>query len=384
MSKVLVGLSGGVDSAIAAYLLKEQGHDVTCCFMRNWDSALNNDTLGNPTLNNDICPQEEDYNDAKKVAEKLGLPLLRVDYIQEYWDDVFQNFIDEYKAGRTPNPDILCNKYIKFDAFLKFAKEKGFEYIATGHYAKKGFYDGQAVLMKADDRNKDQSYFLAQVDKDAIAMSLFPLAEIDKPTVRKMAHELNLVVAEKKDSTGVCFIGERNFREFLKNYIPMKEGPIIDIETKEVVGTHQGVYYYTIGQRKGFAIGGNRGPYFCVGKDVFKNELYLATKDDHKWLYSDSCLVTGVNFIYRPKTDNLACQAKFRYRQADNDVVIEIIDDTTVKVTYDQPIKAVTVGQQAVFYFNDICLGGGVISEVYQNGVNKDKILKEYLNNGSK
>ena len=380
MSKVLVGLSGGVDSAVAAYLLKQQGHDVTCCFMRNWDSALNNDTLGNPTLNNDICPQEQDYNDAKAVAKKLGLPILRVDYIQEYWDDVFKNFIEEYKAGRTPNPDILCNKYIKFDAFLKFAIDKGFDYIATGHYCKKGHFNGQDILMKADDLNKDQSYFLAQVSKEAIAKSLFPLAEIDKPTVRKIAHELDLIIADKKDSTGVCFIGERNFREFLKNYIPMKEGNIIDIETKEIIGKHQGVYYYTIGQRKGFAIGGNRGPYFCVGKDVYKNELYLATIDDHKWLYSDSCLVTGVNFIYRPHVDHLACQAKFRYRQADNNVTIDIIDELTVKVTYDKPIKAVTVGQQAVFYFHDICLGGGVIDKVYENGVDKNEVLKEYLN----
>ena len=381
MSKVLLGLSGGVDSAVAAYLLKEQGHDVTCCFMRNWDSALNNDTLGNPTLNNDICPQEQDYNDAKKVAEILGLPILRVDYIKEYWDDVFQNFISEYKAGRTPNPDILCNKYIKFNAFLKFAKENGFEYIATGHYVKNGVYDNQNVILKADDSNKDQSYFLAQVAKEAIDMSLFPLGHIDKPNVRKLAHELNLNIADKKDSTGVCFIGERNFREFLKNYIPMKPGKIIDIETKEVIGEHQGVYYYTIGQRKGFRVGGNRGPYFCVGKDVYKNELYLATQDDKKWLYSDSCLVTGVNFIYRPKTNSLDCAAKFRYRQADNPVHIDIIDDETIKVTYKEPIKAVTVGQQAVFYLDDVCLGGGVIDKVYQNGIDKEDILKDYLNN---
>lgn len=378
--KVLLGLSGGVDSAVAAYLLKEQGYDVTCCFMRNWDSALNNDTLGNPTLNNDICPQEEDYNDAKKVADKLGLPLLRVDYIKEYWDDVFKNFIDEYAAGRTPNPDILCNKYIKFDAFLKFAKEKGFDMIATGHYVKKGEYNGKACICKAHDHNKDQSYFLAQVDQKAIEVSLFPLGEIDKPEVRRIANELDLAVANKKDSTGVCFIGERDFRQFLKNYIPMKTGKIIDIETKEVIGEHQGVYYYTIGQRKGFAIGGNRGPYFCVGKDVYKNELYLATKDDHKWLYSNSCLVTGVNFMVCPEAKKFDCHAKFRYRQADNDVTVEIIDDTTVMVYFKEALKAVTVGQQAVFYLDDVCLGGGVIDKVYQDGVDKNDILKEYLN----
>lgn len=381
MTKVLLGLSGGVDSAVAAYLLKKQGYDVTCCFMRNWDSALNNDTLGNPTLNDDVCPQEADYNDAKKVAEKLGLELLRVDYIKEYWDDVFENFISEYKSGRTPNPDILCNKYIKFDAFLKYAIANGFDKIATGHYVKNGMVDNQTVILKAHDSNKDQSYFLAQVSKEAVALSIFPLGDIDKPEVRRIAHELDLNIADKKDSTGVCFIGERNFREFLKNYIPMKEGNIVDIETKEIIGKHQGVYYYTIGQRKGFNVGGNRGPYFCVGKDVIKNELYLATKDDHNWLYSDSCLVTGVNFIYRPKVDEFRAQAKFRYRQADNKVTVKIIDETTVLITYDEPIKAVTQGQQAVMYIDDVMLGGGVIDKVYLNGKDKEELLKEYLDN---
>ena len=330
MTKVLVGLSGGVDSAVAAYLLKEQGYDVECCFMRNWDSALNNDTLGNPTLNDDICPQEKDYNDAKKVAEKLGLKLHRVDYIKEYWDDVFENFISEYKEGRTPNPDILCNKYIKFDAFLNYAKANGYDKMATGHYAKNVIYKNEELIGKAHDLNKDQSYFLAQVSKEAIEFTLFPLGEIDKPQVRRIAHELELDIADKKDSTGVCFIGERNFREFLKNYIPMKEGNIIDIETKEVIGRHDGVYYYTIGQRKGFKVGGSRGPYFCVGKNVYKNELYLATKNDHEWLYSDSCHVKDFNFMFRPETGVFKATAKFRYRQCDNNVTVRIIDDTNI------------------------------------------------------
>ena len=198
MTKVLVGLSGGVDSAVAAYLLKEQGYDVECCFMRNWDSALNNDTLGNPTLNDDICPQEKDYNDAKKVAEKLGLKLHRVDYIKEYWDDVFENFISEYKEGRTPNPDILCNKYIKFDAFLNYAKANGYDKMATGHYAKNVIYKNEELIGKAHDLNKDQSYFLAQVSKEAIEFTLFPLGEIDKPQVRRIAHELELDIADKR------------------------------------------------------------------------------------------------------------------------------------------------------------------------------------------
>ena len=379
MTKVLVGLSGGVDSAVAAYLLKEQGYDVECCFMRNWDSALNNDTLGNPTLNDDICPQEKDYNDAKKVAEKLGLKLHRVDYIKEYWDDVFENFISEYKEGRTPNPDILCNKYIKFDAFLNYAKANGYDKMATGHYAKNVIYKNEELIGKAHDLNKDQSYFLAQVSKEAIEFTLFPLGEIDKPQVRRIAHELELDIADKKDSTGVCFIGERNFREFLKNYIPMKEGNIIDIETKEVIGRHDGVYYYTIGQRKGFKVGGSRGPYFCVGKNVYKNELYLATKNDHEWLYSDSCHVKDFNFMFRPETGVFKATAKFRYRQCDNNVTVRIIDDTNIMIEFDEHIKAVTKGQQAVVYMGDVMIGGGVIDEVYLNGKEKDVILKEYL-----
>ena len=379
MTKVLVGLSGGVDSAVAAYLLKEQGYDVECCFMRNWDSALNNDTLGNPTLNDDICPQEKDYNDAKKVAEKLGLKLHRVDYIKEYWDDVFENFISEYKEGRTPNPDILCNKYIKFDAFLNYAKANGYDKMATGHYAKNVIYKNEELIGKAHDLNKDQSYFLAQVSKEAIEFTLFPLGEIDKPQVRRIAHELELDIADKKDSTGVCFIGERNFREFLKNYIPMKEGNIIDIETKEVIGRHDGVYYYTIGQRKGFKVGGSRGPYFCVGKNVYKNELYLATKNDHEWLYSDSCHVKDFNFMFRPETGVFKATAKFRYRQCDNNVTVRIIDDTNIMIEFDEHIKAVTKGQQAVVYMGDVMIGGGVIEEVYLNGKEKDEILKEYL-----
>ena len=379
MSKILVGLSGGVDSAVAAYLLREQGHDVSCCFMRNWDSALNNDTLGNPTINDDICPQEKDYNDALKVANKLGLPLLRVDYIEEYWNSVFQNFIDEYKKGRTPNPDILCNKYIKFDAFLHYALDLNFDYIATGHYCKKGHINDKDVLMKAYDINKDQSYFLAQIAYEALERSLFPLGDITKPEVRKIAHDLDLAIADKKDSTGVCFIGERNFREFLKNYIPMKEGNIIDINTKKVIGKHQGVYYYTIGQRKGFGIGGNTGPYFCVGKDVYKNELYLSSSDDHHWLYSDACLVTGFNKLLNIKEKEFDCNAKFRYRQKDIKVHAKFIDDDSLYITSYELMKATTIGQQAVLYLDDVVIGGGVIDKTYLGGKDKEDLLKKYL-----
>ena len=378
MMKILVGLSGGVDSAVAAHLLKSAGYDVTCCFMRNWDSALNNDTLGNSTLNNDICPQEEDYNDAKAVADKLGLPLLRSDYIEEYWNSVFQNFIEEYERGRTPNPDILCNKYIKFDHFLRFAMEKGFDRIATGHYFKSKEVDGQLRYFKAADVNKDQSYFLAQVDKKALDLSVFPLGDIDKGEVRRIAHELDLPIADKKDSTGICFIGERNFREFLKNYIPMKRGDIIDIDTLEVVGQHEGVYYYTIGQRKGFGVGGNRGPYFCVGKDVKKNILYLTSVKNEEYLYSDSAYISGINWIRKINDGDIQC--KFRYRQSDNQVHIKLLSDNEALLTYPQKIKAVTPGQQAVFYDDGELLGGGVIENTYINGEDLNAKLMERVN----
>lgn len=379
--KILVGLSGGVDSAVAAYLLKQQGYQVECAFMRNWDSLTNNDILGNPTLDEAICTQEQDYNDAVEVARLLDLPLHRIDFIQEYWDDVFTTFLTEYKNGRTPNPDILCNKYIKFDAFFKFADEHGFDKVATGHYARVVHHDTYSEMIKAVDASKDQSYFLCQISQSALRRTLFPLGDVEKKEVREIALKLNLNVAKKKDSTGICFIGERNFRQFLSNYLPAKNGKIVDIDTKQELGHHIGVLYYTLGQRKGLDISAHEGPWFVVGKDVYTNVLYVAKGEDHPWLKSDACIVNQLNWfnpidISKP----LKCSAKFRYRQKDQDVTIQLNDKNELIVSYPQGIAAVTPGQEAVFYLNDVCLGGGVIDEIYRNNQSLTSILSEVKN----
>ena len=372
--KVLVGLSGGVDSAVAAYLLIKEGHEVTGCFMRNWDALANGDYLGNPTINNDQCPQEKDYDDAVAVAKKLGIELLRADYVKEYWDNVFSYLIKEYENGRTPNPDIFCNKYIKFGPFIEFAKSHGFDMIAMGHYAKRIDKDGKTYLCKSFDTNKDQTYFLSQISQEQVSFCLFPLGNIDKSEVRRIAHELNLSsVMDKKDSTGICFIGERNFRQFLQNYIPAKDGDIVDIESGRVLGKHVGSMYYTIGQRRGLGIGGIHGEeakgWFVVKKDVKNNILYVASGDESSYLLSDSCTVSNINWISGAPQSGAHLNAKFRYRQKDNGVTIEIINEDKIRLIFDEPYKAVTPGQAAVIYNGDICLGGGLIEHTYM----KDK-----------
>ncbi len=359
MKKVVIGMSGGVDSSVAAIELQKQGYEVIGLFMRNWDSLADGE-LNGPTTDSGICPQEEDYNDAKKVCDKLGIPLHRKDFVKEYYDYVFKYFLDELEKGRTPNPDIMCNKYIKFDMFVKEAEKLGADYIATGHYAR--IKDGK--LLRAVDNNKDQTYFLSQVTKDQLKNVLFPIGDMVKPDVRKVAEEYGLVTADKKDSTGICFIGERNLTNFLKNYLPNQPGDIVNIDTNEVIGKHIGLMYYTIGQRRGLNIGGTDERMFVVGKDLKKNILYICIGEDNDYLVSDSCIVDEINYLGEEKITK--CTAKFRYRQVDIPVELEW-KDNEVLVKYPQGVKRVTPGQACVFYNGEECLGGGIIKTVLKN-----------------
>lgn len=354
---VVVGMSGGVDSAVSAYLLKKQGYNVIALFMRNWDSTINGEDYEN---NDIICPQERDYNDALKVCETLNIPLHRVDFIKEYWDYVFKYFLNELEKGRTPNPDLLCNKYIKFDLFKKEAMKLGADYMATGHYAR--VKDGR--LLRAVDLNKDQTYFLADITQDQLKNVIFPIGELTKPEVRKIAEEQNLVVADKKDSTGICFIGERNYQKFVSNYLKENKGDIIDVKTKEVIGTHTGLMNYTIGQRRNVGISGNTDRHFVCGKDVKNNILYV-TIGDEEYLYSDACLIENVNFI--SSTHPTFCTAKFRYRGEDHPVELEYLENNEILVKYSGRAKSVTPGQACVLYLGEECLGCGFIKTVYKN-----------------
>lgn len=361
MAKVIVGMSGGVDSAVAAALLIKEGYEVEGLFMRNWDAMLNNDTLGNPTLNENICPQEQDYNDALKTCEILNIPLHRVDFIKEYWDNVFTYFLNELKRGRTPNPDLLCNKYIKFDAFKKEALKLDADYIATGHYARLE----RNKLLRGVDVNKDQTYFLAQLSIDQLKNVLFPVGNLQKEEVRKIALDLGLNVAKKKDSTGICFIGERHFSQFISNYLKPNPGNIVNVKTNEVIGKHNGLMYYTIGQRKNIGLSGYQERHYVVGKSVKNNILYVALENDSDYLISDECLLENVNFI--SPTHPTFCTAKFRYRSMDVPVELEYLENNQLKVKYPSGFKSVTPGQFCVLYLGEQCLGSGVICEVYKN-----------------
>ena len=374
MNKVILGLSGGVDSSVALKVLKDEGYDVEAMFMRNWDSATNNDILGNPDIEDDVCPQERDFQDAQHVADELGVKLNRVDFIGEYWDTVFTYFLNEYKKGRTPNPDIMCNKYIKFNAFLKHAYDMGAEYIAMGHYARVRHDADKSYLLRGVDSNKDQTYFLCMINQAQLRKSLFPIGHLTKPEVRQIAREANLYTQNKKDSTGICFIGERRFHQFLQNYLPAKPGKMVRLNG-EVIGNHDGLMYYTIGQRKGLGIGGIQGystePWFVVGKDLERNVLFVEQGIDNEYLYSDFCIVKDLNWINTVPTEDRLYQAKFRYREKDNDVIITKLEDNLMHVKFMKPVRAVTPGQACVLYDGEVCLGGGIINEVFRDGVKR-------------
>lgn len=362
MEKVIVGISGGVDSAVAAYLLKKEGYEVEGLFMRNWDATLNNDIKGNPTLGGEICPQEQDYNDAKELCRELDIPLHRVDFIKEYWDYVFTYFLEELKKGRTPNPDLLCNKYIKFDLFQKEAKKLGASKIATGHYAR--LEEGK--LLRGIDNNKDQTYFLAQLSSAQLKDVLFPVGALTKPEVRKIAEKQHFNIAKKKDSTGICFIGERHYQEFVQNYLKPNPGKIINVETKEMIGTHQGLMNYTIGQRKNVGLSGDSARHYVCGKDAKENILYVAFGEDNDYLMSDACLLEQVSFI--SSTHPTFCTAKFRYRGEEHNVELEYLEHDEILVKYPEMAKSVTPGQFCVFYLGEECLGSGIIKEVRKYG----------------
>lgn len=371
MSKIVVAMSGGVDSAVTAQLLKDQGHDVIGIFMRNWDQFANNDVLGNPNSNATVCPNVKEWEDVQKLGEQIGIEVLIVDFVQEYWDNVFLDMIEQYKKGRTPNPDILCNKYIKFGSFYKWVKENlsDVDYIATGHYV--DVEDGQ--LKKPIDSWKDQSYFLVQVPRDVLKKVIFPLAKLKKTEVRKIAKEKGLIVADKKDSTGICFIGERNFDKFLQNYISAQPGDIIDITNNKKVGEHIGAMYYTIGQRKGLNLGGMKEPYYVAGHDLSKKIIYVAPSSNKSFLISNKSLINNTNW-YVDKKDMKNIQVKFRYKSDSIKASIKFIDEKTIEVSYPQGFEAVTPGQQAVFYDGDYVLGGGIIDKVFY-----DEKEKNYL-----
>ncbi|MCB5951971.1 tRNA 2-thiouridine(34) synthase MnmA [Enterococcus sp. BWT-B8] len=364
--RVVVGMSGGVDSSVTALLLKEQGYDVVGIFMKNWDD----------TDENGVCTATEDYKDVAKVADQIGIPYYSVNFEKEYWDRVFEYFLAEYRLGRTPNPDVMCNKEIKFKAFLDYAMQLGADYVATGHYAQvTKDEDGTVHMLRGIDNNKDQTYFLSQLSQEQLSKTMFPLGGMEKSEVREIAERAGLATAKKKDSTGVCFIGEKNFKEFLSNYLPAKKGNMVT-EDGEIKGQHAGLMYYTIGQRQGLGIGGggtSQDPWFVIGKELETNTLIVGQGFHHPTLYATRLDASAIHFTTNEeKPKEFRCTAKFRYRQQDVPVTVRLLENDQAEVIFDEPVRAITPGQAVVFYDGMECLGGGLIDQAYK----EEKILQ--------
>ncbi|TKA91403.1 tRNA 2-thiouridine(34) synthase MnmA [Halopseudomonas bauzanensis] len=355
-TRVIVGMSGGVDSSVSAALLLEQGYQVEGLFMKNWDEDDGTE----------YCTAREDLADAQAVSDRLGIKLHTANFAAEYWDNVFEHFLEEYKAGRTPNPDILCNREIKFKAFLDYALMLGADLIATGHYTRRAERDGQTLLLRGLDVNKDQSYFLHAVGGEQLARTLFPVGELEKPEVRRIAEKYQLATARKKDSTGICFIGERRFTDFLKQYLPAQPG---EIETTDgqIIGRHHGLMYHTIGQRQGLGIGGLQGasddPWYVLRKDLERNVLVVGQGNEHPWLFSSALACSNIYWVNPLDiTEPMRLTAKVRYRQPDQACTLERTANGYL-IRFDEPQRAVTPGQSIVLYQDDVCLGGGVIEQ---------------------
>lgn len=374
--KVIVGMSGGVDSSVAALLLQQQGYIVEGLFMKNWEEDDNTE----------YCTAKEDLADAQSVCDRLNIPLHQANFAAEYWDNVFEHFLNEYRLGRTPNPDILCNREIKFKVFLEYAKVLGAKYIATGHYARLQHTEGKTQLLRGLDTNKDQSYFLQAVSSTEFENCLFPVGELQKSEVRAIAAENALDTFDKKDSTGICFIGERRFKDFLQTYIPAMSGPIEALNGK-VIGEHQGLMYHTLGQRQGLGIGGIKeaidAPWYVVEKDLERNVLVVAQGNDNPAMFCDGMICEELHWVTDVPRLPAKMQVKCRYRQADQACSVKVsvgsagfsanaTQANELEVNFEVPQRAITPGQWACFYAGEVCLGGGVIRETY-NRASKDE-----------